>query len=117
MQECIPRILVVDFDNTIAHQVSYPDISTTRLGNRIVHAYIRHKKRRGWYIIVNTARHGEALETARGFLERNGIPYDLMNDNHPALNEMYGETRKITGERTLDDMQVGLVGWLLRHFC
>ena len=117
MENRIPRILVVDFDNTIAHQIRYPDMSTIRLGNRIVHAYIRRKKRQGWYIIVNTARHGNALDIARRFLKINRIPCDLINDNHPALNEKYGETRKITGERTLDDMQIGLIGWLLRHFC
>lgn len=113
----IPKILVVDFDNTLAHQVNYPDDSTIRLGNRLVHAYVRRKKRQGWYIIINTARSGEALDTAIRMLKGYDIPFDLVNDNHPLLNEKYGETRKVSGTRTLDDMQVGFIGWLLRHFC
>ena len=113
----VPRILVVDFDNTLFHQVRYPDVSSVRLGNRLVHAFVRHKKRRGWYIILNTARHAGALEYALEMMRSFDVPFDLVNDNHPLLNELYGETRKVTGTRMLDDMQLGLIGWLLRHFC
>lgn len=113
----IPKIFIIDYDNTLFHQRRYPDISSVRLGNKLVHAYVRRKKRQGWYIILNTARNGEALEIAKRNIERYGIPYDLVNDNHPLLNEKYGETRKVSGTRTLDDMQVGFIGWLLRRFC
>lgn len=117
MKENTPRILVVDFDNTLFHLVRYPQISIIRPGNRLIHAYVRNKKRKGWFVIVNTARQGDALRIAKTRLKLDKIPYDLVNDNHPFLNEKYGETRKITGTRSLDDMQVGLIGWFLRHFC
>ena len=72
----IPRILVVDFDNTLAHQVNYPDDSTIRLGNKLVHAYVRRKKRRGWDIIIKTAPTGKGLGNPIRVLQEDDIPFD-----------------------------------------
>lgn len=113
----VPRILLVDFDNTLFHQLKYPYGAKSRIGNRLVQAYVRYKKRKGWFVIVNTARHDQALDFASLMLDLHQIPYDLINENHPALVAKYGDTRKICGTRMLDDMQLGLIGWLLRHFC
>ena len=43
----MPKILAVDFDNTLFHLNSFPDDSSVRFGNRIVHWYVRKKKRQG----------------------------------------------------------------------
>ena len=61
----MPKILAVDFDNTLFHLNSFPEDSSIRFGNRIVHRYIRRKKRQGWHIVLNTCRHDAALEYAR----------------------------------------------------
>lgn len=112
-----PKILVVDFDNTLFHLVEFPKLSSIRLGNRIVHWYVRRKHRQGWYVIINTARHDNALRFAVNRLKAAGIPFDAINENHPDLIAQYGDCRKINGTRTLDDMQIGFIGWFLRHFC
>lgn len=113
----MPKILAVDFDNTLFHLNSFPDDSSVRFGNRIVHWYVRKKKRQGWHIVLNTCRHDKALEYARKLIAKHSLPIDLINENHEDLIGQYGDCRKIACDRSLDDTQVGLVGWLLRHFC
>ena len=111
------KILAVDFDNTLFHLNRFTDDSTVRLGNRIVHAYVRHKKRQGWHIVLNTLRHDGPLEYAKEMVKRYDLPIDAVNENHTDLIAEYGDARKIACDRSLDDTQVGLIGWLLRHFC
>lgn len=36
---------------------------------------------------------------------------------HPVLIAQYGDCRKIACTISLDDTQLGLIGWLLRHLC
>ena len=111
------KILSVDFDNTLFHLNSFPEDSSVRIGNRIVHHYVRRKKKQGWHIILNTCRHDAALEYAIKMVQEYELPVDMFNENHRALIDKYGDCRKIACDRSLDDTQVGLLGWLLRHLC
>lgn len=111
------KILAVDFDNTLFHLNAFPDNSTVRLGNRVVHWYVRRKKQQGWHVVLNTCRHDDALEYAIGMIRKYALPIDMFNENHQALIDKYGDCRKIACDRSLDDTQIGLVGWLLRRFC
>lgn len=111
------KILAVDFDNTLFHLAGYPFRSTVRFGNRLVHRFVRRKKKQGWHIVLNTCRHGEALEYARRLTAEYRLPVDAVNENHPVLVAQYGDCRKIACTISLDDTQLGLIGWLLRHFC
>lgn len=110
------KIFAVDYDNTLMHLESYPN-SRKRFGNAIIQAYVRHLKKKGWYIIVNTCRHDEGLKIAIDNLKKHNIPFDLINENHPSGVLKYGETRKIFCNRSLDDTQMGIIGWFLRRFC
>ena len=113
----MPKILAVDFDNTLFHLNSFPENSTVRLGNRLIHTYIRRKKSQGWIIILNTCRHDEPLEYAKKLIQKYDLPIDFVNENYPGLIRQYGDSRKIACDRSLDDTQIGFVGWFLRHFC
>jgi len=109
--------LLVDFDHTLAHTVEYPYKLRVRLVNRIVHAYVRYKKRRGWTIILHTCREGRMLDWAFRFCDDCGIPVDLANVNTPeAIKEWSADPRKIAAELSIDNTQVGLLGWLLRRW-
>lgn len=111
------KILAIDFDNTIRHLNSYPDDWTRTFGNKIVERYVRKMYNKGWYIIINTARHDEGLEKAVEYLKKYNIPFHAVNENNPLLCSMFGDTRKIFCDLSLDDTQIGFVGWLLRTFC
>ncbi len=87
------------------------------LVNKLVAYYVRYKKKQGWVIILNTLREsGKGLELAIEACETNNIPIDYYNENYPPDVEYWGESRKIGATRTIDDTQVGLIGFLLRHF-
>lgn len=112
-----PKVLCVDFDNTIAHCVEFPYKMRGRRMNRLVWKYIRFMKRRGYIIILNTLREKEkGLQAAIDFCLMNDIPIDHVNENLPSEIEIWGDSRKIACKRSLDDTQVGLIGWLLRRF-
>lgn len=113
----MPKTLSVDFDNTLFHLTAFPSDSSVRLGNRLVHWYVRRKKEQGWYIILNTCRHDDSLRYAVELCNLYRIPLDAINENGPELIAKYGDTRKIACTRSLDDTQLGLTGFLLRRFC
>lgn len=114
----IPKRLGVDFDNTLFRRIKFPDKSAVTFGNRIVHWYVKWLKKRGWVIILNTCRReGAGLEEAKELCELYNIPIDLYNENEKASIERYGDTRKIACDKSLDDTQIGFIGWLLRRFC
>ena len=109
--------LAVDFDNTLFHTDNFPNVGKQRLMNKLVAAYVRKKHRQGWVVILNTMREpGKGLECAKSACKAYGIPIDYYNENYPPHVEKYGESRKIGATISIDDTQIGLIGWLLRRF-
>lgn len=106
----------VDFDHTLARTIEYPYVIKVTWMNKLVHAYIRHMKKRGHTIIMNTLREGKTLDYAKGFCEAWSIPIDLFNENRPEDIKMWYDSRKIAVDRSIDDTNIGLIGWLLRRF-
>lgn len=104
----IPDILAIDFDGTIVED-KYPEIGELR--EDAVEVINRLKK--DYFLILNTCRTGEKLQEAVDFLKTNGIEFDLVNENHPALIEKYGDTRKIFADYYIDDRNLGniMLGW------
>lgn len=98
MNSAIPDILAIDFDGTIVED-KYPEIG--ELKPDAVEVINRLKK--DYFLILNTCRTGEKLKEAVDFLKANGIEFDLVNENHPALIDQYGDTRKIFATYYIDD--------------
>ncbi len=112
-----PKILCVDFDKTLAHPVQFPYIMRATFMNKVIWRYVRFMKRRGYTITLNTMReHGKGLQVAIDFCEEHNIPIDRVNENLPEEIAIWGESRKIACKYSIDDTQVGLIGWLLRRF-
>jgi hypothetical protein len=117
MEKKIPKRLAVDFDNTLFHVVSFPEIYSITWMNKLVHRYVRYKKRKGWYIILNTCREpGKGLEIAGRVCKENNIPVDAINEQEPTAEEVWGHSRKIACDLSIDDTQIGAIGFLLRRF-
>lgn len=111
------RTLAVDFDSTLAHVIKFPDEMGCTWMNRIVHWYVRRKKVQGWTIILNTLREpSKGLPQALAYCKEHNIPIDYVNENLPEEIELWGDSRKISAKRSIDDTQLGIVGFLLRLF-
>lgn len=110
--------LAVDFDRTLFSTAEeFPNVGKPKLIHRIVAAYVRRKSEQGWVIILNTMREkGKGLEKAIEACEKWNIPIDYYNENPQADIDHWGDSRKIGATRSIDDTQVGLIGWLLRTF-
>ena len=109
--------LAVDFDNTLAHVIKFPDEMGCTWMNRLVHWYVRRLKARGWTIILNTLREEhKGLPQAIAYCKEHNIPIDYVNENLPEEIALWGDSRKIGARRSLDDTQIGIVGFLLRIF-
>lgn len=103
----IPDILAIDFDGTIVED-KYPEIGQMRPKA----AKVIGRLKKDYFLILNTCRTGEKLNEALSFLDRHGIQFDLVNKNHPALIEKYGDTRKIFADYYIDDRNLaGLPPW------
>lgn len=59
---------------------------------------------------------GKGLEEAKQACEDYNIPIDLHNENYKPDIERWGESRKIGAQLSIDDTQVGFIGWMLRRF-
>ncbi|NLD49637.1 MAG: hypothetical protein GX660_21020 [Clostridiaceae bacterium] len=110
--------LTVDFDGTLfSTHPDFPKIGKQKLIHKLVACYIRYKHKRGWIIILNTMReNGKGLEEAIQACEDYNIPIDLYNENFMPDIIRWGESRKIGAQLSIDDTQVGFIGWLLRRF-
>lgn len=109
--------LVVDFDKTLFPANSYPEPSKPRWIHKLVAAYVRYKYKRGWVIILSTMREdNKGLPQAKAACERYNIPIDLYNENYPPDVAYWGESRKIGATVSIDDTQIGFIGWMLRRF-
>ena len=113
----IPKRLAVDFDDTLFHAVVFPHISKVTWMNKLVHAYVKYKKKQGWFIIINTCREeGKGLDMVRAMCELYKIPYDTINEQEPNAVAKWGESRKIACDLSIDNTNIGFIGWMLRHF-
>lgn len=113
-----PMKLGVDFDNTLFTTNAYlfPEVGKQTIFNKLVSLFVRYKKKKGWIIILNTLREkGKGLEEALEICRKYNIPIDLVNENYPDDVEFWGDSRKIGCNLSIDDTQVGLIGFLLRH--
>lgn len=117
MKDERPKILCVDFDKTLAHPVEFPYNLKITWMNRLVWYFVRYMKSKGYIIILNTLRESnKGLEWAVDFCRYHGIPIDYANENVPSEIAKWGESRKLACRYSIDDTQVGLIGWLLRKF-
>ena len=112
------KILSVDFDKTLTSASDrYPEVGVQKLIHKIVTLYVKRLQKRGWILILNTLReNGKGLLEAKKFCYSIGLEFDFYNENAPSLVETWGNSRKISCTRSIDDTQVGLIGWLLRKF-
>lgn len=95
-------IIAVDFDGTLIKGNTWPDINGTPQSELITH--LIKEKEQGSRIILNTCRTGEPLEAAVAFCEEEGLYFDAVNENLPALIEAYGsDCRKISADIYIDD--------------
>lgn len=112
-----PLKLAVDFDNTLFHTTlaNFPMIFNQKFIHKLVAAYVRYKKKKGWVIILNTLREkGKGLEEALAACKHFKIPIDYVNENLQVDIDKWGDSRKIACTLSIDDTQVGLIGFLLR---
>jgi len=113
----IPKRLAVDFDNTLFHCIDFPFAYEVTWLNKFVHMYVKHMKKKGWFIILNTCREsGKGLEYAKKVCKHYELPIDIYNEQEPTAVAVWGETRKIACDLSLDDTQIGFIGWMLRRF-
>ncbi len=69
------RTIVIDIDGVIARISDNLDYSNSDVVVGAKEA-LEELKRRGWIIVLFTARHFNHLRTTKMWLERNKIPYD-----------------------------------------
>lgn len=104
MNQNIPKILGVDFDDTLFLD-SYPNNFSRPCWENISHVIKR--KNEGWYIILVTCRHtDDMIEHAVKVSRSVGVEFDAVNENHPLLIEKYGDCRKIYCDEYLDDKNI-----------
>ena len=102
--------IAVDFDGTIVTN-QYPEVGELMPGAL---ATLKEWKERGKTIIVWTCREDEYAEAAKAFLNKEGVPFDLFNENPPELIEKYGnDCRKLGADFFIDDKATfgGSVDW------
>lgn len=100
MNKIPKRILVIDFDGTIAKN-DYPKIGEIKKNAK---HYINKLYDEGYGIVINTCRSGIFEADAINFLNNTGIKYHYINCNFPHLIEKYGaDCRKISGDIYIDD--------------
>ena len=101
----IPKILGVDFDDTI-FTGGYP---TSEKPNWPIIDYIKTRQAQGWYTILVTCRHSkDDVKEAIAKCEDVGIRIDLVNENHPEVIEKFGDCRKIFCNEYIDDKNLSV---------
>lgn len=100
--------IAVDFDGTIVEN-RFPEI-----GKPILFAFESLKKLQdeGHRLILWTYRHGERLNEAVNFCQKNGLEFYAVNKSYP--EEKFDDTisRKILADIFIDDRNLGgLKGW------
>jgi len=100
--------LAIDFDGTIVDD-AYPGIGKPRI---FAFETLKKLQQDGHRLILWTYRHGERLQEAVDFCEKNGIEFYAVNKSFP--EEIYDESmsRKIHCDLFIDDRNLGgILGW------
>lgn len=104
MSDYIPKILGVDFDDTLFLN-SFPDNYAEP--NWPVINYVKSRKTDGWYVILVTCRtNQDHINGAIGACSDVGLTFDAINENHPGLVATFGDCRKIFCDEYIDDKNV-----------
>ena len=101
----------------LVFQIIGRKLAKQKLIHKLIAIMLEENINKGW-IILNTMReNGKGLEEAKQTcIEKFKIPIDLYNENFQPDIEKWGESRKIGAQLSIDDTQIGLIGWLLRRF-
>jgi hypothetical protein len=97
-------IIAVDFDGTL-HTGEWPTI-----GEPMPWAIdsMRRLKEDGHYLIIWSCRENREQTAMVNWLLDHGIPFDRINDHHPANIAKYGgDARKVFADLYIDDKQLG----------
>lgn len=121
MNRGLPIILAVDFDETLVHSHPFPKIKGFRRGAR---KYISKLYNEGYYIIIWTCRtdKDECLDETDAwyFLIREGVKYNKINQNHPALCKRFNnDCRKVAVDMVIDDKGLwpfGIPSWFCLYW-
>lgn len=112
------KYIALDFDGTLCRN-AWPEIGEPAWIHKLALWYIKRRQEKGDIIILNTLRTDPKLiDKAVSFLEGKGFKPDFVNENDPKLIKQYGkygDARKIGADVYIDDRNIGLIGWLLRH--
>ena len=93
----------VDFDGTLSFG-QWPGCGPANDG---LINFLKRRKESGDKLILWTCREGDDLETAVKWCQKQGICFDAINDNLPAVIEKYGcNSRKISCDFYIDDKAV-----------
>jgi len=109
--------IAVDFDGTLC-EPQWPYIGEQRSIHKLIMWWVKHRQKKGDIVILNTCRIVEngTLPRALKWLKNHGLAPDFVNENDPKLIATFGDCRKISADRYIDDLNVGLLGWLLRRY-
>ena len=93
----------VDFDGTLSFG-QWPGCGPANDG---LINFLKRRKESGDKLILWTCREGDDLETAVKWCQEQGICFDAINENLPAVIEKYGcNSRKISCDFYIDDKAV-----------
>ena len=96
-------IIGVDFDGTLCRN-KFPEIGEA---NTELISQLKEARENGDTVILTTCRCDERLQEAVDWCRDQGLEFDLVNENTPALIEKYGgDCRKICCDILLDDKAV-----------
>ena len=96
-------IIGVDFDGTLCRN-KFPDIGEA---NTELISQLKEARENGDTVILTTCRRDDQLQAAVEWCRDQGLEFDLVNENLPALIEKYGgDCRKICCDILLDDKAV-----------
>lgn len=97
----VKTILAIDFDQTLVHCNNFPHIEGLRRGAK---KYINKLYDKGHYIIIWTCRTDESKIKAIEYLNKEGIKFHQINENHSQLTEFFkNDCRKISADFYVDD--------------
>ena len=97
------KVYAVDFDGTLCED-KYPDIGAPN--NALIISLIL-LRRQGHKLILWTCRGGEYLKKAVEWCKRQGLEFDVVNENLPERIQLYGnDCRKIGYDILIDDKAV-----------
>ncbi len=106
------KIIKIDYDKTI-ERADYPDV-----GKPVPLAIDTIIELSETYILIlDTCRHDEQLSDAVAYLGSMGVCFDYVNENTAHSIAVYGDTRKIYADYSIDDKNLftpmlnGCVDW------